>query len=367
MSAPEKVNEKAVESAKAFLSGLFMGLRTLQIHDPSNRAVENAIRSTYDAASALFAATGGFKIQFVDGTIFVNGARVRFDAGMFDSLRAVESALRAKQVGGFVMSVPPSFEAVRALILQLAKEGEVAKGELESLHVGALGLQSFAEDSTVSVDRRLLAVQSYAKLILALREQFQRVRKERSEGKGSPLRLRAVRIVQDVIELVAERPDFLLRMSTNLAGAAAEELHGVNTAMLAIAMGHTLGIDRRELVDLGMGGLFHHIGSASPDAPLDRDTIDASTARMLVDAGVARSSLLRAVIVAHQRRRWNGRAKFRSGAPHPFARIIAVASAYSQLASGFGASRAFRAAPLDALQILMQDDSGRFDPDLVAL
>jgi hypothetical protein len=349
---PEKVSEKAVESAKAFLSGIFMGLRTLQIHDPSNRAVGNAIRTTFDAASTLYAATGGFKIQFVDGTVFLNGSRIRFDSGMYHSLRTLEAALRSKQVGGFAMSQAPSFDALETLIVELAREGDLRPGALESLPIDALGLQAFGDDrGKVSIDRRLLAVQSYAKLILALREQLERGRLARAGGRTIPIRLRVVRILQDLVELVGERPDFLLRLSTNLTGAPPEELFGVNTAMLAIAMGQALGLERRDLVDLAMGALFHH----------------TPPGRMFAEAGVSRSSLLRAVVVAHHKKRADGRAKLRPRQPHLFARITAVASAYGRLVSGYGAKVPAQAGPLDALEVLMEDTSGRFDPDLVDL
>jgi hypothetical protein len=76
---------------------------------------------------------------------------------------------------------------------------------------------------------------------------------------------------------------------------------------------------------------------------------------------------LRAVVVAHQRKRADGRAKFRPQRPHLFARIVGVASAYQQLVSGYGTRRSTRTTPLDALQVLLQDDSGRFDLQVVDL
>ncbi len=368
MTGADKITEKVVEHAKGFLSSVFMVLRTLQIHDAANRAVENAIRGAYESANALYSATGGFKIQFVDSMVFVNGTRVRFEGSLFVAIRALEAALRSKQIGGFVMTAPPSYEGVRTLVVELAKEGEIERSLLDGFSIDAVGLQTFGDQQQrVSVDRRVLAVQSYAKLILALREQLQRIRRERAEGKGSSVRLRVVRIVQDLVELVQDRPDFLLRLSTNLVGAVAEELHGANACLLALAMGQAIGLDRRDLVDLGMSALCHHLGSPSPDSPLERSLIDASTARMFNDAGVSRSSMLRAAAVAHQRKSATGRSRFRAKRPHLFARIVGVAVTYSQLVSGYGLRNIHRAPPLDALQVLMQDDSGRFDPDLIDL
>jgi hypothetical protein len=360
VNAPEHVSAKAIESAKAFLSGVYMGLRTLEIHDPTNRAVENAVRATFEAASALFGTTGGFKIQFVDKSVFVNGKRVTFDASMSDAMRSLESALRSKRVGGFMISAAPSIDAMRTLVLQLSSKSESETTTADLPAIGALGLQSFTDDLPDAVPSELVAVQSYGKLILALREQFRRVRREKNEGRSSVPRFRAVRIMQDLVEVLDERSDLLVRLAVEGSGLPAEELHGVNTAVLSLAMGDALEIDRRDLVDLGMAALFHHIGRASQDDPIDRDAVDASAARMFTDGGVSRSSLLRATVVAHQRRRFDGRAPYREGPPHPFARIIAVASAYSGLVL-------LGAAPIEVLRAMHEDGTGRFDPDLVDL
>jgi hypothetical protein len=67
---------KALEHARAFLSALFMGLRTAQIHDTSNSAFTKAVDTVHRAAEALYASTGGFQVQFVDESCFLNGVRL---------------------------------------------------------------------------------------------------------------------------------------------------------------------------------------------------------------------------------------------------------------------------------------------------
>ena len=72
--------------------------------------------------------------------------------------------------------------------------------------------------------------------------------------------MRAVRVLQNLIELCDHRADLLLRLSTNHEGAIPAVLHGVNVCMLSLALGRALGLTRAQLVDLGVGALFHHIG-----------------------------------------------------------------------------------------------------------
>lgn len=364
----DRVTEKAVEHAKAFLSGLFMGLRTAQIHDHQNKAFEKAVHTVLEAANRLYSASGGFQIQFVDQSVFLNGARMRFEGGLYQTIQTLESVLRSKDLGGLSMSTPPSFEGVRTLVVELAKDGGMDREILESLEIGLLGPQTLSEQdpAEMKADRRLLAVQSYAKLILALREQLRRVRTEKREGRSSRLRLRIVRVVQDLVELAGDRPDFLLRLSSNAGGAEAEILHGVNATLLALVMGHALRLGRRALVDLAMGTLFHHIG-AEEDAELSAKTRHASLARVLADSAVSSSSMARATVVAHYRKHADAACVFRRRPPHLFSRIAGVTITYSQLVVGYGLGRRLRAPPLDVLRVLMEDRSGRLDPDLVDL
>jgi hypothetical protein len=266
---------KTLELGRGFLSALFMGLRTAQIHDPQNQAFERAVNGVRLSADQLYAATGGFSISFVDESAFLNGVRLRFEGGMFDSMRTLRHILESKDLGGIEMRAPPSHDAIRKLLLLFcsaeAKE-EVNKDDLLAAQIGVLGVQRFADQSRdgAKVDRRVFALQSYAKLLLAFREQKQKM-EQGAHGQHAP-RLRAVRVIQDLVELCGDRPDFLLRLGSNHSGAPVDELHAVNVAVLSIAVGHALGMQRPDLVDVGVAALFHDIGRTvgrEPPPPSD--------------------------------------------------------------------------------------------------
>jgi HD-GYP domain-containing protein (c-di-GMP phosphodiesterase class II) len=269
------VSAKTLELGRGFMSALFMGLRTAQIHDPQNQAFERAVNGVRVAADQLYAATGGFSISFVDESAFLNGVRLRFDGGMFDSMRTLRHILESKELGGIDLRAPPSYDAVRKLLLLFSTaevKEEVSREDLIAAQIGVLGVQTFADQSRdgVKVDRRIFALQSYAKLLLAFREQQEKAMAG-AHGTHAP-RLRAVRVVQDLVELCGDRADFLLRLGSNHAGAPIDELHAVNTALLSISIGHALGLQRPDLVDIGVAGLFHDIGrSEGREAPLPVD------------------------------------------------------------------------------------------------
>lgn len=367
----QDLSEKSLEQGRNFLSALFMAVRTAQIHDPGNKAFVHAVDMVHRSAEVLFTSTGGFSVQFVEDVAFLNGLRLRFETSAFAAVRTLRRIFEQHDLGGIAMRTPPSRTAIHRLILLFATsrsgEPEVTKEDLGDLEIGLLGVQQFADRAgNVQVDRRVFAVQCYAKLVLAVREQVERLRAAaRNTGSetGKPPRLRAVRVIQDLVELCGERPDFLLRLSSNRHGASPIELAGANACTLAIAIGYAIGFDRQSLVDLGVAGLFHHLdtGLGRP-IPVDATGAPAAIAQLLSEGGVGSSSYTRAFVVA-ERPTLDGQPRPATEA-HPFSRLLGVVVAYDQLISGFG--RAEPSHPLDALAFLYNDEA-RFDRRLVDL
>lgn len=367
----QDLSEKSLDQGRNFLSALFMAVRTAQIHDPGNRAFAQAVDIVHRAAEVLFASTGGFSVQIVEDLAFLNGIRLRFESSAFPAMRTLCRILERHELGGITMRTPPSRGAIHRLIalFSASNTGDVpiTKEDLAELSIDFLGLQKLSDRAAgVRVDRRVFAVQCYAKLVLTVREQLERLRLA-AAGDRRPLekppRLRAVRVIQDLVELCKDRSDFLLRLSAHRHGAEPLELAGANACVLAIATGYALGFDRQSLVDLGVAGLFHHLDAGlGRTLPLDVSGAPIALAQLLSDGRVGTSSYIRALIVAE--RPTLDMRRPAPGEPHPFSRLLGVVAAYGQFTGGSGLEDALH--PLDALTRLYNDEE-RFDRRLVDL
>lgn len=367
-----KLSKKAVDHARNFLSALFMGLRTAQIHDPANRAFENAVQVLANAARDLYSTTGGFQIQFVEESVFLNGVRLRFADGAFTSMRTLRTLLESKELGGIEMRTAPTIDSVRKLILLFAsRPGEgVSKDELQGAQIGLLGVQRYGDGArNIKVDRRLFAAQSYAKLVLALREQLERTRAAREVdwaggGSGGAPRLRAVRVIQDLVELGSDRADFLLRLSANNKGASRLELYAVNSCLLSVGLGHGLGLPRADLVDLAMAALFHVLGArvTADRWALGETELRSSLAWLVGESGLSRSAHLRTLIVGELVPQASGRPK-----PHWYTRLLQVAAGFQRLVLAPFEDDGPPLLPLEALGRLAENREGRYDPRAVDL
>ena len=369
-SGTGRLPDRTANFAREFLSALFMSLRTAQIHDPSNQAYQAALARLHQSADALFAATGGFEVRIVDDTFFINSARLKFDQGSSAAMRTLRTLLEAQSLGGFSMESAPTAQGLLELIALIADRGgrtpEGLEQELRNLSIKMLGLQKVIDEPTsAKVDRGKVAVHTYAKLILAIRDRLQQLRPAESSSGGMPTAILAVRVVQDLVEQVSDRIDLLLRLATNTHGAAPEELHGANSCVLALAMGYSLGFHRRDLGDIGSCALFHHLGPYIIGGQARGHDLFAAAAlsQSLADSGVGRSLFSRAMILSEQR----VDAGEASAKPHPFSRVLRVASTYSRLVLGYGIQDNQARSPVDALNIMRRDPSGWLDGAFVDL
>jgi hypothetical protein len=370
------LSPKALELGKSFLTALFMAIRTGQIHDVSNRAFEHGLNQLNEAALGLYAATGGFTIRFVESSVILNSVRLRFEGRTFDTMSTLRAMLESHGLGGIQLRTQPTFEAMQRLVLLFAPSQSQSKSGFtpaDLAEVELLGLQRFQDESDeeLKVDRGVMAVQLYAKAILAVREQNERVYKERDALRSADHvpTLRAVRIVQDLVELSGDRLDFLLRLAGNHDGAPIEELHPANACVLSIALGHALGVPRADLVDLGMAALFSELGALSPEDLSSRAAAHRSFARLLAAGGSPRAIQLRAVaalesaVHPEEVSAW-GKARPRR---HLYGRILNVAKAYDRLTTGLLPPGSPPLMPLEALAVLLNDQAGRTDPRLADL
>ena len=371
-NSSSQLPDRTANFAREFLSALFMSLRTAQIHDPTNQAYQMALSRLHQSAEALYAATGGFVIRILDDAFFVNGARLTFDQGSNAAMRTLRALLEAQSLGGFTIESNPTVQGLLELISLVANrgtdlDGEGGEEELRKLNISLLGPQRLVDGTSTKVDRGAVAVHTYAKLMLAIRDRLRQLRPgDTSESlEAIPGEIRAVRVVQDLVELVSERIDLLLQLATNTQGGAPEELHGANACVLSVALGYSAGFHRRDLGDLGVAALFHHLGPyVVPGDPRQHDMFAAAAlSHTLAESGVGRSLYTRAMILAEQQTS-SGTGPRKA---HPFSRTLRVAAAYSRLVLGYGVSDGVARTPIDALSTMQRDPTGWLDPKSVDL
>ena len=156
--------------------------------------------------------------------------------------------------------------------------------------------------------------------------------------------------------------------------------HSVNACMLALATGRMVGIDKTDLISIGVGAVLHDIGkvTVSPSVlnypgRLDKDQWREITyhpqegALAIMAAGGDRHQIAATVALEHHNR-FDGAgypSSSRTRKPHVYSRMVSVVDVYDALTT----RRAYRRVetPNQALQVILRDASSHFDPDLVRI
>jgi HD-GYP domain-containing protein (c-di-GMP phosphodiesterase class II) len=187
-----------------------------------------------------------------------------------------------------------------------------------------------------------------------------------------------VSAVESLFEHTVSQPGASLLLSTVKSHDEYTFFHSVNTGILALAFGRSLGIDRAELVPIGVGAVLHDIGkvavsSATLNWPgtLDDEQwreikIHPQEGGLAIMAAGGPGHEIAATVAFEHHARFDGAGYpeiDRTQPPRIFSRLVTVVDTYDAITT----RRAYRRAetPHRALKVLLGGMGGAYDPDLV--
>ena len=393
----ESLDAGARQRARAFINQLHVVLKTAHTHEPSNVIFKGAFDGFWEAVIEMHAGESDLSFEVILDDFHVNKDKLRTDLSCYHAFKHVQETLEGLKIGGLSIASGVGRDDLVAAILLMARTDHTAaaRAELEELEEGATRLNEqlaareietiefmvpkcLADSSDFSAkDRRKKALKAYEEALSFIRAQMSNfVTGELIDVRGGK------RLVQSLVDSSADRPG-----EFQFAGLASIKNHHpytfnhiVNVCVLAIAFGQRLGLDRRELCQLGMGALFHDIGKLSvPNAILDKEepltdeewkTIQQhplyATRHLLNLANMTESGMGRLLVALEHHMAYDlkGYPSFRTTRrTHIHSRIVAVVDAYDAMVS----RRAYQDAmlPTVALKNLLKCSGTRFDPILV--
>lgn len=208
----------------------------------------------------------------------------------------------------------------------------------------------------------------------------------RGAQQGKPLPIRhAKRTVQSLVDMVLEGESAILGLTALKAHDNFAFFHSVNVCVLSVGLGKRLGLDRPQLVDLGMAALLHDLGKAvvptgilgkagalTPEELAHIHRHPHLGVRELLRLGGLNQQLYPAMVGSfehHMNCDGTGQGYPKTAQPyrpHLFGRIVAIADCFDALSS----KRVYRkhAQPHDdTLAYLLSLAGTKFDPVLVKL
>jgi len=239
-----------------------------KIHDPKNDAFQEHGRLLFGSLDRLLVGEEDVCIRIRHSSLLLNGVRLKSSLGTYPIFKSVVEELRLRELDALAFKPGLTLDELYRFMPIFArrdkKDGSMyarLQAEVDVADIGHVVLEKASELRTPSNLNRNTA-RIFFLSIVHLKESFKR--NQRDEG----IKVHTTRrLMQSIYNHIVDNESFVFGM-TNLKNHDEYTLnHSVNVCLLATALGRRLGLNRGELVDLGIAAFFHDLGKL--ETPLE--------------------------------------------------------------------------------------------------
>jgi HD-GYP domain-containing protein (c-di-GMP phosphodiesterase class II) len=389
--------ELRVQTAgKAIVSTLYMLVRNVKIHAPDNAIFLKPIESLREQMNRVISDDKQLNLAAAGTHIYLNNTQLKFDFHSLETVSYLTKEFERRDIGGFSTNRPITSQEIRDFLYVFSGEYQGIAGEdgVEGHKLPSLKLAKYSKvkemldkleaepDLNEQIDRKKYLLTVYSRSVFFMRKYFEKV----SLGDFSIPFAIAARLVQDLVDLCFDQRTHFLGVTTTRSDVDYLPYHSVNTALLAVVFGQELGLDKRQLHDLGMAAMFSQIGLVDlpPEVANKRGGLDEDERRMvdlfplrsakkiLNTRGIDKTTMLRIVAAYESKVDYAIPRKTPTGDIQlvmpkmglgTFGKIISICETYDALTS----KRPFREAygPEVALALMSSEIKFKFDPVLL--
>jgi HD-GYP domain-containing protein (c-di-GMP phosphodiesterase class II) len=236
-------------------------LKSARIYSTNNLLFQRQITLFLEFLRRVQAEAAEAFFQTRAGSLYFNTIRLKYGFANYHFFKFVLEEFRKRQVGGIRFEKEVSEGDLRTLMTLLAKgdQGaaqpfEALAEEAESLVLAHIRLEKMGL-SELAPRPEKSAVRLYFLGIAHLQEFFAGQARDERFKLGTTRRL-----MQSIFNSLSDNESFVQGL-TNIKNYHEYTLnHSLNVCILSIALGRRLGLDRNELVDLGISAFFHDFG-----------------------------------------------------------------------------------------------------------
>jgi HD-GYP domain-containing protein (c-di-GMP phosphodiesterase class II) len=232
-----------------------------KIHDPKNDAFQEQGRILFDSLKKFMKSEDDATFRIRHSSLLLNGLRLKSSLGTYPIFKFVMNEFRLRELEALAfkpgLTLEELFRFMPVFAHREKREGSMfdrLQAEIDAADVTHVVLEKAADQKTPSNINRNTA-RIYFLSIVHLKDSFQR--HQRNEG----IKIQSTRrLMQSIYNHIVDNESFVFGM-TNLKNYDEYTLnHSVNVCLLATALGRRLGLNRGEIVDLGIAAFFHDLG-----------------------------------------------------------------------------------------------------------
>jgi len=239
-----------------------------KIHDTRNDAFQEQGRMLFEALGPFLGREEGASIKVRRSSLIFNGARLKSSLATYPIFKSVMSEFGLREIDALAfkpgLTLDELFRFMPIFARRERRTGsafERLQSEIDGADITHVVLEKAVEQKEPSSLNRNTA-RLYFLSIVHLKESFRR--HTRNEG----IKIHSTRrLMQSIYNHIMDNESFVFGL-TNLKNYDEYTLnHSVNVCLLATALGRRLGLNRGEIVDLGIAAFFHDLGKL--ETPLE--------------------------------------------------------------------------------------------------
>ncbi len=369
--------------AKDLINHIAVAMKTAQIHQLDNVAVTNVIKKLLAILNPLIS-SGTVTLELVGEFFHLNSDRVRYSMEHIINFDFLIKEFRKRELGAIVFKDTLHENDVKALLTAITTSGfsdtpfETLFEALENVPQIEMEKLRKIKEYNGEFDRKQIVKKTYFNAVSITKGTLKKIK----EGEKINLK-KTKRVVETIVDQIIEEKSLLFGMTTVKDYDEYTYNHSVNVSILAIALGHRIGLAKKKLTELGLSALLHDIGKIEIPVEILNKTTEFTDEdwKVMVQhpiwgasaifklKGIDRSSM-GAVIAAfehHLNYDLSGYPKLKNRISLDlFSKIIAIVDQYDAMTS----SRVYSRIPIPpdkALHIMIERSGIQLDPYLLKI
>ena len=242
--------------------------KVLKVYDPGNVLCRDHAANLFGVLKELIESKGEVELFVRHSSIYINKIRLKFSLSTYAIFKSMLEEFKKRDLAvirflpGLTLEETVSFMSVFS---RREKKQEFSfprfLEELEEAGVTHVVVEK-ARAEEAAAGGKLSTARIYFLSIIHLKECFE------LDRRNEPLKVNTTRrLMQSIYNHIVDNESFMLGL-TSLKNYDEYTLnHSVNVCALAMALGRRLGLNRAELVDLGIAAFFHDLGKL--ETPVD--------------------------------------------------------------------------------------------------
>jgi len=248
------------QTALELLTLLHILLKLSRLYHPHNINVLKPVKQFLTLLQLVLDELGEAHFKFRQSSVYFNNLRLKFGYSNYHVFKSVLQELAKRNIGVLSFQSGVSEEDLARFVQLFSRSESQGQATFDELAAGLAqqGSGHIRLEKAAAGEQTASREKSTAKIyflsLMHLKEAFE---KEKSE----PVNLNTTRrLMQSIFNHIVDNESFVYGL-TNIKNYDEYTLnHSVNVCLLSIALGRRLGLDRHELVDLGISAFFHDFG-----------------------------------------------------------------------------------------------------------